>query len=341
MDFIVNRIRKVKELKTQLESKEKELARLQEELALKQKHSDDLNQTITVLKDEKYALLVEREKIDESSKFATPGHYYSPIPSIPEIKIAEEKIWGDFPRTLPAIDLNTEKQLKMVESLSAFYNEIPFGEEKKEGLRYYANNIFYPWTDGAILYSFLRHLQPNRVIEVGSGFSSAIMMDTNDLFFNNSINLEFVEPYPDRLNSLMTESDSTKCKIHQQFIQDIPVDLFAELGANDILFIDSSHVSKVHSDVNKIFFEILPALKKGVYIHFHDLFYPFEYHKEWIYKGVVWNEAYLLRAFMQYNDSFEIVFWNTYLYNFHKESFRNMPKCMEGPGGNIWLKKIK
>ena len=89
------------------------------------------------------------------------------------------------------------------------------------------------------------------------------------------------------------------------------------------------------------FFKILPHVSSGVYIHFHDVSYPFEYSKEWIYEGVAWNEAYILRAFLQYNYAFEIIFFNTFLEHFYEYRFINeMPLCMKNKGGSIWIKKI-
>jgi hypothetical protein len=87
------------------------------------------------------------------------------------------------------------------------------------------------------------------------------------------------------------------------------MEIFCGLEENDILFIDSTHVTKINSDVNKIIFEILPKLQKGVLIHFHDIFWPFEYPQTWIREGMFWNEAYILRAFLEYNNSFEIGRW--------------------------------
>jgi hypothetical protein len=119
-------------------------------------------------------------------------------------------------------------------------------------------------------------------------------------------------------------------------------ELFDQLNENDILFIDSTHVSKTNSDVNKILFEILPRLKRGVLIHFHDIFYPFEYPKEWVlqWNGFGWNEDYILKAFLMYNNQFKIVMFNTFLEHFHKEWFKeNMPLCLENEGGSIWLQK--
>jgi hypothetical protein len=110
------------------------------------------------------------------------------------------------------------------------------------------------------------------------------------------------------------------------------------LKANDILFIDSTHVSKTNSDVNYLFFEILPRLQTGVLVHIHDIFFPFDYPREWILEGRSWNEAYLLRAFLQYNPRFEIVLFNDYLQTLHWDSFaRLLPRFSKDGGGSVWL----
>jgi hypothetical protein len=107
-----------------------------------------------------------------------------------------------------------------------------------------------------------------------------------------------------------------------------------------MLIIDSTHVSKTGSDVNHIFFEVLPALASGVLIHFHDIFYPFEYDKEWILGGRSWNEAYLLKAFLQYNDSFKIILFTRFLDEFYQEYFaKEMPLSQQDRGGSIWIKR--
>jgi hypothetical protein len=123
-------------------------------------------------------------------------------------------------------------------------------------------------------------------------------------------------------------------------IQDVSLKEFDALEENDILFIDSTHISKINSDVNFILFEILPRLKPGVYIHFHDIFFPFEYPITWAYEGRAWNEAYLLRAFLQYNSEFRVVAMNSFLHKFHLEHLAiKMPLCTMNPGGSIWLRK--
>jgi len=123
-------------------------------------------------------------------------------------------------------------------------------------------------------------------------------------------------------------------------LQDVELREFGALGPNDILFVDSTHVGKIDSDVNRIFFEILPSLAAGVHVHFHDVFFPFEYPKEWVQQGRAWNEIYMLRAFLQYNSAFRVVLMNTFLEQFHEEFFRRrMPLCLRNRGGSIWIRK--
>jgi len=149
-----------------------------------------------------------------------------------------------------------------------------------------------------------------------------------------------VEPYPQRLRSLLLPGDEERMELLDVPLQEVDPARFAELEENDILLVDSSHVSKVGSDVHRILFDILPLLAKGVYVHFHDIFYPFEYPEAWIMKGIAWNEAYLVRAFLQYNRAFEIVLFNTYLELKHPDWFKsNMPLCLKNPGGSLWLRK--
>jgi hypothetical protein len=186
----------------------------------------------------------------------------------------------------------------------------------------------------------IRYAQPKKIIEVGSGYSSCATLDVNELFFDRSIECTFIDPYPEQLFSLIKEDDRKKITVIQKRLQDVGVDIFTSLSANDILFVDSSHVSKINSDVNYIFFELLPLLQSGVYIHFHDIFYPFEYPKDVVRRGFAWNEDYILHAFLQYNTSFKILFFNTFLEHFFKQQFaESMPLCLKNPGGSIWLRK--
>jgi hypothetical protein len=282
----------------------------------------------------------ELAALKKNLTFMAPGHYYSPIPSLDDVKRDEARIFGAVPRSIQGIDLHESEQLNLLTDFTLFYREMPFHPQKIEGLRYHFENPSYSYSDAIFLHCMIRFLKPKRIIEIGSGYSSCVTLDTNDLFFNGSIDTTFIEPYPDLLMSLITEKDKRTIKVIPHRLQDVDVAGFKQLEANDILFVDSTHVSKVNSDVNRIFFEILPQLASGVHIHFHDIFYPFEYPKPWIYENRAWNELYMLRTFLQYNDSFRVVLMNTYMQRFHEDFFQNeMPLCLANPGGSIWIRK--
>ena len=272
------------------------------------------------------------------------GHYYSPVPSLRELESDGKRIFDESLRVLPGIELNADAQLALLDRFASFYAEQPFPETPRSGVRYFFDNYWYNQSDALFLYSIIRHYRPRQIVEIGSGFSSAVMLDTNERFMNRSMRLTFVEPESGRLRKLLKPDDQNAVSIIERRIQQIDASLVDQLAANDILFIDSSHVSKVGSDVNHILFELLPRLKPGVLVHFHDIRYPFEYPKDWFALGVSWNEAYIVRAFLQFNREFPIRFWNDYVLKFHAEAVREkMPLCLGRPAfgvhGSLWLQR--
>lgn len=294
-----------------------------------------------------------RQELQKWKSWKPPGHFYSPIPDLNEIREREEQIFNNSIENIHGINLNTEHQLHLLNKLAMFYDKLPFPSDSSSDFRYHYNNEYYSYADGIVLFGMLMHLKPKRLIEIGSGFSSSLTLDTRERFLGKEPQCTFIDPNPERLYSLLSEEDKKNTDIIADKVQAVPKSLFEELEEDDILFIDSSHVSKTGSDLNCIIFEILPLLKKGVYIHLHDIFYPFEYPKEWIYEGVSWNEAYLLKAFLQYNDQFSIqIFTSQLIQNHRRDIERMMPLVLnsepdtlslydDAPGGSIWLKREK
>ena len=285
-------------------------------------------------------LLSEEFKTKTKNKeFFPPGHYYSAIPSVED---REAFLAQHAPRQeIRGIPLNAERQFDLLKEFRDYYEESPFQDTKSDDLRYYFINPSYSYTDALTLYSMLRKFRPRRIIEIGSGYSSSVMLDTAERFLDDTINFTFIEPYPELLHSLIKEGDK-KHPILPVKLQDVDSEIFKALDADDILFVDSTHVSKLGSDVNRIIFEILPTLKPGVLIHFHDIFWPFEYPSDWVKKGFAWNEAYILRAFLEFNDSFEIIFFASFLHTYHHNWIQeHMPLWLKNSGGNIWLRRTR
>ena len=204
-------------------------------------------------------------------KHSTPGHFYSPIPDLAEVKRREAKIFAPS-NELYGIDLSSSKQLNLLNEIVALLPEAPWANEQRAGLLYQYQNLFFGPGDGLALYGLMRTMKPSKIIEVGSGWSSALMLDVNKQFFDNSIHLTFIEPNPERL---LEVTKGVSVEFRREFIQEVPLSTYDGLSENDILFIDTSHVSKVGSDVNFIIFDILPRLSSGVLVHFHDIFFPF------------------------------------------------------------------
>ena len=157
---------------------------------------------------------------------------------------------------------------------------------------------------------------------------------------NGSCNFQCIEPYP---RDFLVAGVAGISELITQKVQDVPLNMFEKLQKGDILFIASSHVCKTGSDVNFLYFEILPRLKSGVMIHIHDIFLPFEYPVEWVLdENRSWNEQYLLRALLMYSDTFRVFFACNYAY---MEFSGLVSKALDLPsgrglgGGSFWLEK--
>lgn len=267
------------------------------------------------------------------------GHYYSPIPTREDVL---SYVQSRTPATseLLGINLNKKSQRDTLEEYISFYQDLPFPEKTTSGHRYYYDNIWFSYSDAIFLYSFLRKYAPKRIIEIGSGFSSAVMLDTIDGFSSQRPEVTFVEPYPNRLLRLLRDGDQQQVRLIDKKVQDVPLEVFLSLESGDLLFIDSSHVVKCGSDLHFIFFEILPRLKPGVFVHFHDVFFPFDYPSEWLMKGQYWNENYFLRAFLSYNTEWSIRFFNSYVHFEFGDFIREkMPLCAKNPGGSLYIQR--
>lgn len=268
------------------------------------------------------------------------GHYHSPVPSSEDI-LAYLRSRNPKQPELLDINLNKENQFRRLQEYQRFYDELPFPKKQSPDCRYYYNQDVFCYADAIFLYSFLRQNKPKRIVEVGSGFSSAVILDTLERFLPQQAEVTFIEPDSNRLISLLKDQDKVQNRIINAKVQEAPIEILASLGSGDLLFIDSSHVVKCGSDVLFLMFEILPQLPSGVFVHFHDVFYPFEYPPEWLAAGRYWNEAYFLRAFLAHNCQWSIHFFNSYI-GFVFEEFinENMPLCQKNPGGSLYIQRM-
>jgi predicted O-methyltransferase YrrM len=173
-------------------------------------------------------------------------------------------------------------------------------------LEFYYNNGSFEAGDAEYLYSLIRLVKPKRVVEIGSGYST--LMSRNAIRENQAENSAYscdhicIEPYE------QPWLEELGIRIIRRRVEECEIDLFTSLDRNDILFIDSSHVIRPQGDVLFEYLEVLPLLKPGVFVHIHDIFTPRDYPHDWVVDRIrLWNEQYLLEAFLSFNTQFRVV----------------------------------
>lgn len=264
-------------------------------------------------------------------------HYYQPL--INPARYLKKSLRDD--RKLPGINLNVTKQLELLSKFNynAELNSFPLN--KKNEFEFYYNNGSYCSGDAEYLYNMVRYLKPKNIFEIGSGNST--LMVRNAISFNRHEDPDYecnhlcIEPYESQW------MEGRGIKVLREKVENIDRSFFRELGAGDILFIDSSHIIRPQGDVLYEYLELLPGLKSGVIIHIHDIFTPKDYLDEWIFSHKLWNEQYLLEAFLTSNSDFEIIGALNYLsHNFKKEFEQVCPIYAIQTGrepGAFWLMK--
>ncbi len=277
-----------------------------------------------------------------------PAYYESPVPSSSDLT---PSLW-EQPSKMVGIDLRDGEQLHLLETLRARFKAEydAFPRSGPADGRFHLNNRWFEKVDAEMLYSLVRHVRPSRMIEIGSGIttilSAAAIRQNQEDDSGYSCSFTCVEPYPVRLNP-----GALPANFHliTQRAQDTGLDLFQELQADDILFIDSSHVCRTGSDVNYELLEIMPRLNPGVWVHFHDIFLPWEYPQSWVLGSRRFlSEQYLLQAFLAFNPKFEVMWASYHMLQAHPEAldaaFASFRVDITGPGtflpGSFWIRKI-
>ncbi len=274
-----------------------------------------------------------------------PGHFYSPIPDLASVRERADRIFHPGGLELPGVNLRLAEQYQLGLKFASAYRDDYFQEGPSDERRYGWRNDYFPFADAFYTDRFMRDVRPKRIVEVGSGWSSAAMLDVCTDWRKAGEacpQLDFVEPYPDRLKSLLWEGDDSYCTIWEREVQDVPLEIFDRLEESDLLFIDSSHVIKTGSDLWFLFFHALPRLKPGVWVFVHDITWPLEYPEEWVEEGRSWNEIYLLRAFLQYNERFAVRWLPGLALGSQLERARaETPMLVEQGGTGIWIERVK
>jgi hypothetical protein len=328
-----------KTLKLRSDTRDKLVSSVERLEDLEQTHQEALERLKELEKTHKEAL--ERLRVQPSlpPEFVPAGHYYSPLLDIDSLAPNSPNMPFDGAECWEHIDLCPQEQRIYYQDLLDRFPVLPFPSQKTDGYCYFTENDFFILSDAFTLSGIIRKEKPRRIVEIGSGFSSAVMLDTLSQT-HESAELTFIEPFPDRLHSLLSSGVRTSSTILVQPVQEVSLSVFDQLDAQDILFIDSSHVAKTGSDVTIILLRILPRLRRGVLVHFHDIFYPVSYPVSWVREGRAWNESIFLRAFLTRNLDFQVMAFNSFAGLSFPELFRDrMARFLNNTGGSMWLRK--
>lgn len=307
----------------------------------------ELLATATAQRDEFHAQLTAQPKREQQSSPTTwipPGHFYSPLVDSSD-EWVRRAMESEAQPTAPLQTFGIDEELMMMwfDRIADQYATYPFSEQSGAGEAFYHyDNPNFPLADALALQGFMVKLRPSRLVEIGSGFSSCAAIDVNERLLGGNTRLTFIDPHPELALTLIPSTSSYRECFIQQKLQAVPIDIFRDLAANDILFIDSSHVVKTGSDVLDYMFRILPVLQPGVFVHVHDIFYPFEYPRDWIeVENRSWNEAYLLRAYLSGNPSLRIQYMSDWFFKCRRSLVETrMPLCIAHRGGSLWMMKM-
>ncbi|MCC7418388.1 MAG: class I SAM-dependent methyltransferase [Acidobacteria bacterium] len=233
-----------------------------------------------------------------------PDAFYFPIPNTrtlpPDL----------FTRQSACVGLrwNEERQLEELRTVFAAYlNEDEFAAN--EGLSR---------VDRAILHAMVRSHKPRKIIEIGSGASTRILARAGRLNEADGAAPELTSIDPSPRAARAAARIAGLSRFIQQKVQAVDP---AEFDGCDLLFVDSSHVAGIGSDVNFEQLELLPRVKPGCLVHFHDILVPGEYWPDWVLgKRYYWSEQYLLWAFLLFNDTFSVRWASRYMQVRHEEA---------------------
>lgn len=270
-------------------------------------------------------------------------HYYSPVPNNRTLtrEPARSRVWPEQPRPSVGIDWREQEQVSLVRGFARFGDfelpERPTGDPRD----FHLGNDMFSRLDAWVLQAMLRHLRPERMIEVGCGWSSLLSARVNREHLGGSMQFTCIEPYPpDYLAGIGVEGIS---RLIPERVEELALDPFSELRGGDVLFIDTSHVVKTGGDVVFLFQEVVPRLAPGVVVHVHDIFMPRDYPEAWVLSGRAWNEQYLVQSFLSFNSAFRILLGSAWLTHCRPDVLESVlpdyPASYGDGGGSLWIER--
>jgi hypothetical protein len=277
-----------------------------------------------------------------------PNHYYWPIPDLDALEARPRQTFGE------SIDFHFDEQIAIAEQMGERCRaECVFPtQETEHAHEFHLNNGMFESVDAEVAHCMVRQFRPRRIIEIGGGnstriFARAALMNREEYA---PCDLITIEPFP---SPALRDGFPGMSELVHRPVQDVELGFFDQLGNNDILFIDSSHVVAIGSDVVYEFLKIIPRLKPGVIIHVHDIFTPSDYPHSTVFKSLCfWSEQYLLESMMTMGDAFRVIWASSAMQIEHadvlcdcfpswQDSYARMPRqhrrfIPSADGRNVW-----
>jgi predicted O-methyltransferase YrrM len=261
------------------------------------------------------SLTAERAETNRLQELEQQGHFDKRIfPLLPQFRACDpsrvlQQIRHDRPRFAEIVNPATPKAFPLI-------------------------NDYFTTPDAEILYAIVQLYRPVKIVEVGSGYSTEIFRRAI-VDAGTKTNLTSIDPNPRQ--EIVQHSDIV---VRERVEAAVDWSVFNQLQSNDILFIDSSHIVKIGNDVNWLVLSVVPQVASGVLIHFHDIFLPYEYPREWMVQNRWnWTEQYLVQALLTGNNSFEVLWPGYYLQRTWPNFDAEFKHWRNSTARSLWLRK--
>jgi len=209
-----------------------------------------------------------------------------------------------------------------------------FAASPPDGESFTLNNPYYTTPDAEVLHAIVQLHRPGLVVEIGSGNSTLLFRQA---ITDAGLATRIVSIDPEPRRAVAQHAD---VNVREQVEKAQSLEWFARLQANDILFIDSSHLVEAGNDVLFLLLTVLPTLAPGVLVHIHDIFLPYEYPREWLVTfRWKWGEQYLVQALLQDSNRFDVLWAGHYLQKTRPDFCSHFPQWRSSDARSLWLRR--
>ena len=265
---------------------------------------------------------------------AQPKGYYSSMVDPSEAVPSHE------PQLTAGFEMDAESHLQYLRSVFPKYSDeyasldVEKSETWHQRPRFYKRNDGFQNIDALVYWAMIREHRPSRVVEIGSGFST--LLAAQAVLRNGCGRVTAIDPFPREF----VRRNDLGIDLVVRAAEEIDPEVLLSLRPGDIVFVDSSHVVRQGGDVNWFFLSVLPRLNRGVFVHVHDVYLPFDYPIELMQRrNVYWTEQYLLQSYLTHNVQSKVLFGSRFAaHAFPDETARAFSGVDSLSGASFWIR---